>query len=101
MIVSFVLSEYYQISVSCDHLRSVEYFIEAVLNPEELTARKCESWKNFILNRCDGEPVALGNLTTIATGNFFFETNRDRPYSKSGQSRIGIGLGKVLSLITP
>lgn len=87
------------ISVSCDHQRATEYLVEAILNPGELLARKCESWKKFVLNQCEDETVALGDLTTTKTGNFYLETNRDRPYSRSGTSRSSSGLGKILSVL--
>lgn len=85
--------------VSCDHLRAPEYLIEAILNPDELIAKKCENWLNFVLNRCQGETVALGDLTTKKIGNFYLETNRDRPYSRSGKSKTVLGIGKVLTLL--
>lgn len=86
-------------SVSCDHKRATEYLVEAILNPSELTARKCETWKKFLLNECEDERVALGDLSTTKTGNFYLETNRERPYSKSSTSRSSSGLGKILSVL--
>lgn len=82
-------------------MRSVEYFIEAILNPTQLVATRCDSWTSYFLNRCNGETVALGNLQTKAMGNFYLETNRDRPYSRAAKSSSSFGLGKVLNVFTP
>lgn len=87
--------------MSCDHSRAVEYFIESILNPGELTGKKCESWKSYLLNQCEGETVALGDLKSTTSGSFYLETNRDRPYSRSGKSTSGIGLQKVLTFLKP
>lgn len=47
------------------------------------------------------ETVALGDLESTASGSFYLETNRDRPYSRSGKSTSGIGLQKVLTFLKP
>lgn len=79
-------------------MRAPEYLIEAVLNPTELVATKCETWKKFLLNKCEDETVPLGDLTTTKTGNFYLETNKDKPYSKSGSGRSKTG--KILAVLT-
>lgn len=79
-------------------MRAPEFLVEAVLNPTELLTTKCETWKKFLLNKCEDETVPLGDLTTTKTGNFYLETNKEKPYSKSGNSRSGAG--KILSVIT-
>lgn len=69
--------------VSCDHHRAHEYFVEAILNPKEFAARKCGNWDSYKKDKCESEEVAMGNLTTKATGKFFLETNKDRPFARA------------------
>ncbi|XP_056640293.1 inactive pancreatic lipase-related protein 1-like [Diorhabda sublineata] len=75
--------------VFCDHGRSHSYFIEAILNPADFLARKCSTY-NLFKKRCQDEKIALGNLTTRATGNFYFDTNKEPPYSKQENSSRGL-----------
>ncbi|CAH1163329.1 unnamed protein product [Phaedon cochleariae] len=84
--------------ISCDHRRAGEYFVEAILNPDELLATRCSGWELLAKNQCDDVKVNLGDLTTNETGTFYFETNKERPFSKRKQSD-GISLSKVLSLL--
>lgn len=73
--------------ITCDHRRAWAYFTEAILNPNTLVAQKCESWSKFKKGRCEkGSDVAMGDLSTTATGSYYLETNKDRPYSKTGSS---------------
>lgn len=74
---------YLSVTVACDHQRAYDYFIEAVLNPGEFLAKKCEGWDLFAENKCENVQVALGNLTTNLEGKFYFETNNEKPFSNS------------------
>ncbi|KAH1014526.1 lipase member H-A [Dendroctonus ponderosae] len=80
--------------VTCDHRRAWAYFIEAVLNPSDLVAQKCDTWAKFKLNSCSEETVPLGDLTTTLQGNFFLQTNKERPYAKKVSG--GFSLSRLL-----
>ncbi|XP_072391902.1 phospholipase A1-like [Diabrotica undecimpunctata] len=68
--------------VTCDHQRSHEYFTEAILNPGDFLATKCTQY-TLLFKKCDENyKVPLGDLTTTLKGNFYFETNKERPYAK-------------------
>lgn len=82
----------------CDHHRAWAYFIEAVLNPGEFKARKCASWDKFKEDKCDREEVAMGDLKTTLTGDFFLETNKDKPFAKKKKEKGKIGSG-ILKLL--
>lgn len=82
-------------SVTCDHGRAWAYFTEAVLNPTDLVAQKCSNWAQYKINYCDKETVPLGDLNTTLTGNFYFETNKEKPYNKKSGS--GLSLSRLLS----
>ncbi|CAG9854607.1 unnamed protein product [Phyllotreta striolata] len=68
--------------VLCDHRRSYHYFIEAVPHPKDyLVAVECSEW-NVLRKTCDlNNTVALGDLTTTKTGEFYFNTNRNFPFN--------------------
>ncbi|RZC42502.1 phospholipase A1 2, partial [Asbolus verrucosus] len=68
--------------VYCHHQRSWKYFIEAVLNPGNLVATKCKDWSNFKAETCEPEQVAMGDLETKKTGDFYLETNDEKPFAK-------------------
>lgn len=80
----------------CDHYRAYEYFTEAVLNPTGFVAKKCNNWDQFKINHCDKETVPMGNLTTNLTGNFYLDTNKQKPYSKNVTS--GFSVSKLLKV---
>lgn len=94
----FLRSKYIFFLVSCDHHRAHEYFVEAILNPRELTARKCADWDSYKKNQCENEEVSIGDLTTKATGKFFLETNKDRPFAKARSTQSGI-TDKLLNIL--
>ncbi|KAJ3648993.1 hypothetical protein Zmor_020757 [Zophobas morio] len=81
----------------CDHHRSWQYFIEAVLNPKEFLGSKCGGWAQFKTNICDKEEVAMGDLETTETGDFYLETNKDKPY---GRKIGGFGLRNVTDVLS-
>ncbi|XP_044265372.1 uncharacterized protein LOC123011801 [Tribolium madens] len=80
--------------ITCDHHRSWQYFIEAVLNPNEFLATKCDGYTKFKTGLCEKEEVPMGDLQTKKTGDFYLETNKEKPYAKR---RRGLGVGSVLS----
>jgi len=82
-------------SVTCDHGRAWAYFTEAVLNPTDLVAQKCSNWAQYKINYCDKETVPLGDLNTTLTGNFYLETNKEKPYNKKSGSALS--LSRLLS----
>ncbi|XP_063918830.1 pancreatic triacylglycerol lipase-like [Zophobas morio] len=68
--------------VACNHQRSWKYFIEAVLNPTSFMGVKCGGWLQYKTNFCDKKEVAMGDLETTETGDFYLETNKDKPFGK-------------------
>ncbi|RZC40197.1 Lipase domain containing protein [Asbolus verrucosus] len=82
--------------IFCDHHRSWKYFIEAVLNPNVFLSTKCGSWDQFKSLTCDEQQVAMGDLKSKQTGDFYLETNKEKPFAKR---RDEIGLKTVLSLL--
>ncbi|KAJ8925430.1 hypothetical protein NQ315_009263, partial [Exocentrus adspersus] len=85
--------------ITCDHQRSHQYFIEAILNPKEFTARSCSDWDSYENGKCErGEEVKLGDLTTLATGNFYLETNKEKPYAKRTSNEGGL-TSKLLKVL--
>ncbi|EFA06789.1 Vitellogenin-2-like Protein [Tribolium castaneum] len=80
--------------ITCDHHRSWQFFIEAVLNPNEFLATRCESYTKFKTGLCEKDEVPMGDLETKKTGDFYLETNKEKPFAKR---RRGLGVGSVLS----
>ncbi|KAL1497525.1 hypothetical protein ABEB36_008469 [Hypothenemus hampei] len=85
----------FQDPLMCDHQRAYAYFTEAVLNPNNLLAQRCSSWAQYKINYCDEETVPMGDLSTNATGNFYLDTNKEKPYSKKITS--GFNLSRLIS----
>lgn len=68
----------------CSHLRSCEYFNEALQNPGGFLATKCDSYENYLSGACDGnDQVALGGGLLGHEGDYYFLTNAESPYSQS------------------
>lgn len=85
------------VSVSCNHMRAVTYFTQAISNPSSIIAVKCE-YRMMIFSVIT-EKVALGDLTTKKTGNFYFETNKNGSHSKCGKTFVSNGMEKMLSIL--
>lgn len=84
--------------IICSHIRSPQYFIEAVLNPTEFVSKRCSSWVKFITGLCNKEvSVAMGDLKSNIEGNFYLETNKDKPFAKRNP---GFGVDKIISTIS-
>ncbi|CAG9762078.1 unnamed protein product [Ceutorhynchus assimilis] len=79
----------------CDHRRSWAYFTEALLNPTEMVAQKCNSWAEYKISYCDKVTVPMGDLNTTLTGSFYLKTNKEPPYSKKLSS--GFSLSRLIS----
>ncbi|KAG5879920.1 hypothetical protein JTB14_014393 [Gonioctena quinquepunctata] len=89
--------------ITCDHHRACDYFVEAILNPDELLATKCSQWRGLFTSRkCEDVKVHLGDLTSNERGTFFFETNKEKPYSKREKKKANaaclIGLFSTIYL---
>lgn len=90
-------------AITCDHHRSWEYYIEAVLNPNEFLGGKCKKgWIEKQIRRSGGcddeegiEKTNLGDLEVKKTGEFYLETNNEKPFSRKRDSG-GLGVVKVL-----
>ncbi|XP_018580014.1 phospholipase A1-like [Anoplophora glabripennis] len=81
--------------IPCDHFRAGEYLTEAILQPNDFSARKCADWDSYKEGKCEDEEVTLGNLTTKSTGKFFLETNKSKPFAKHGSEKEGL-INKLL-----
>jgi len=70
----------------CDHHRAWEFFIEAVLNPDKFESTKCNVEKKLLVfekKTCsENDTVNIGDLKTKKTGNYYLETNNEKPFAK-------------------
>ncbi|KAJ8934544.1 hypothetical protein NQ314_013285 [Rhamnusium bicolor] len=83
--------------VTCDHQRAPEYFAEAILNPKEFLAKSCSDWDTYKDKKCEnGQEIPLGDITAKITGNFYLETNKDKPYARKTDNGLG---SKILNLL--
>lgn len=70
--------------VVCSHIRSCDYFNEALEDSNAFVGTKCDSYENYLNGTCDGnEQVALGGSLLGFEGNYYFLTNEEPPYSQS------------------
>lgn len=77
--------------VDCSHLMCTAYFIESVENPAGFLAVKCDSYESFLGGECDGnEKVSLGGDLLGVEGDFYFETNAEKPYSKENATYFAL-----------
>lgn len=69
--------------LGCNHEIGQYYLIESVENPNGFVSTKCDSYENFLAGSCEGnDRVALGRELAGHEGDYFFETNAEKPYSK-------------------
>lgn len=74
----------------CDHQRSWGFFIEAVARTDQFKGKKCSDWDQFEANLCDAVEVAMGDLKSTETGNFYLATSGEKPYWKEVK-KLGVG----------
>lgn len=87
-----VIRFYVPFTDKCSHLRSVEFFVESMLNNANNTAfvaEKCESFQFSF----SGSTCGLFSKTTVnymgiyvdasSSGNFFLRTNAESPYNRN------------------
>lgn len=77
-------------SITCAHLRAVEYYAESVLPENELNflAVRCSSLSAYNSKHCDGPAYPMGYATpSYIKGNFFLNTNAVKPFGKSAQEK--------------
>lgn len=68
----------------CSHVIVTAFYIEAVQNPNAFKSLKCESYEYFLSGGCDqNESVTVGGDLEGVEGEFYCETNPQKPYSKS------------------
>ncbi|XP_008554216.2 pancreatic triacylglycerol lipase [Microplitis demolitor] len=69
----------------CSHGKSHEYMSESIIHPEEFIGLKCDSWKNYKLNKCfeNNITATMGEHINIDTrGIYFLETKSDYLFIK-------------------
>ncbi|KAK9892108.1 hypothetical protein WA026_018311 [Henosepilachna vigintioctopunctata] len=71
--------------VWCDHIRSFDYFVEAVEDKNTFLAHQCYNKKALDQRNCHGSTVGLGDLETTREGIFYLETNSEPPYHKPSE----------------
>lgn len=58
-------------------------------NPSGFLSTKCDSYESYLGGACDGnDKVALGGDLVGLEGDYYFETNAEKPYSKENATRI-------------
>lgn len=75
-------------TITCAHLRAVEYYAESVYPGNEMNflALKCNSLSAYNSQYCNGRTYPMGYATpSYMRGNFFLNTNSEKPYGKSAQ----------------
>lgn len=79
------------LSMSCAHLRAVEYYAESVYpgNEYNFLAKKCSSLQAYRIQRCHGKIHPMGFATPMdVKGNFFLETNAESPFGKNAANNF-------------
>lgn len=60
-----------------------EFYLESVENPVGFLSTKCDSYENYLSGACDGnDKLPLGGDLLGREGDYYFETNPEKPYSK-------------------
>ncbi|XP_045476998.1 pancreatic triacylglycerol lipase-like isoform X2 [Harmonia axyridis] len=68
--------------VSCDHIRSYHYLIEAVNSSKAFPSRKCKTYSDFMLNMsCESDQAYMGFLHETSEGSFYLKTAPKRRFS--------------------
>lgn len=78
-------------SITCAHLRAVEYYAESVYPGNELNflGVKCNSLSAYNSKYCQGTAYPMGYATpSYIKGNFFLQTNSEKPYGKSAKKNF-------------
>lgn len=73
------------LTIICSHARSWEFYAETVEpgNEDNFMATRCDSYSSLKAGNCHGKPIPMGYaVPTTAKGDFFLETNGNKPFGK-------------------
>ncbi|CAH0581293.1 unnamed protein product [Chrysodeixis includens] len=67
---------------ACSHSRSFFYFSESIKYPKSFPAHQCQSWIEFVENRCGQNGYMGESVNRNTTGKYFLRTNAFEPFGK-------------------
>lgn len=68
-------------SPSCSHLRAAQVYTESIRAPKSFVGVRCDSWQNFIGNKCGDEMAVLGYGSSSSTrGLYYMRTSASAPF---------------------
>ncbi|XP_025199738.1 lipase member H-B-like [Melanaphis sacchari] len=69
----------------CSHSRAYELYADSVYNRKSLIATQCNSWLDFITNKCENNTkIMMGHdaeENINARGDFYLKTSQSKPFS--------------------
>lgn len=79
-------------TVGCSHSRALLYFIESINGKTPFTSTKCGSYADWETGFCDNNTeTAMGlSVSTLETGNYYLDTNREAPSRLGNASSVCI-----------
>ncbi|XP_050427511.1 pancreatic triacylglycerol lipase-like [Adelges cooleyi] len=63
----------------CSHFKSYEFFARSIQSQDNFSARRCDSWSNYVVNECEGNDLAvMGEYTNASvSGTYFLTVDED------------------------
>ena len=76
-----------EVKEACSHGRAYVYFTESIVSKTGFTAKKCNTWDQFMGGNCNQSDTALmgEHVSKVATGTYFLKTRSETPYAYQEQ----------------